>query len=251
MTREIDLSVEVPGTPDEVWDAIATGPGIGSWFVPHTVDGRVGGTATAIFGDLGGYDSTVTAWEPPTRFAYTSEGDRPLGFEWLVEAKDGGTCIVRLINSGFGDGEDWDGDYDGMSGGWKIFLENLRLQLTHFRGRHATASVPMAMVPGPHEAAWKTLCDALGISPDLDAGDRIDGAVPLSGTIDSTIRQHNVTEYLVLLDGPVPGTAFLTTEGTGDEIGASAYLYLHGDDAPAAAQRWKDWFQLALAREAE
>ena len=32
--RTIELSVDVPGTPEEVWDAIATGPGITSWFIP-------------------------------------------------------------------------------------------------------------------------------------------------------------------------------------------------------------------------
>ena len=41
--RWVQAEVEVPGTPEEVWEAIATGPGITSWFVPSQVDGRVGG----------------------------------------------------------------------------------------------------------------------------------------------------------------------------------------------------------------
>ena len=33
----------------------------------------------------------------------------PIGlFGWLVEAADGGSCIVRLVNSGFGSGGQWD-----------------------------------------------------------------------------------------------------------------------------------------------
>ncbi len=32
--RSVQVDVEVPGTPEEVWQAIATGPGISSWFVP-------------------------------------------------------------------------------------------------------------------------------------------------------------------------------------------------------------------------
>ena len=32
--RSIQVEVEVPGTPEEVWQAIATGPGISAWFVP-------------------------------------------------------------------------------------------------------------------------------------------------------------------------------------------------------------------------
>ena len=49
--RTVDLEVTVPGTPDQVWDAIATGPGISSWLHPTRVDEHVGGA----FGfDMGG-----------------------------------------------------------------------------------------------------------------------------------------------------------------------------------------------------
>ncbi len=48
--RSIELEIEVPGTPEEVWRAIATGPGITSWYVPHEVEEREGGAALASFG---------------------------------------------------------------------------------------------------------------------------------------------------------------------------------------------------------
>src|SRR3712207_7585820 len=48
--RSVEAEVEVPGTPEEVWQAIATGPGISTWFVPTEVEERVGGTVTANFG---------------------------------------------------------------------------------------------------------------------------------------------------------------------------------------------------------
>ena len=41
--RMVQAEVEVPGTPEEVWRAIATGPGISSWFVPTEIEERVGG----------------------------------------------------------------------------------------------------------------------------------------------------------------------------------------------------------------
>ncbi len=31
----IELEVEVPGAPEDVWSAVATGPGISSWYVPQ------------------------------------------------------------------------------------------------------------------------------------------------------------------------------------------------------------------------
>ena len=48
--RYVQAEVEVPGTPEEVWQAIATGPGISSWFVPSEVEERVGGAVTCSFG---------------------------------------------------------------------------------------------------------------------------------------------------------------------------------------------------------
>ena len=40
--RRLELEMEVPGTPDQIWAAIATGPGIASWFMPMEIDGREG-----------------------------------------------------------------------------------------------------------------------------------------------------------------------------------------------------------------
>ena len=41
--RSIELEVEVVGTPEQVWEAIATARGISSWYVPHTMEEREGG----------------------------------------------------------------------------------------------------------------------------------------------------------------------------------------------------------------
>ena len=40
--RSVQVEVEMPGTPEEVWQAIATGPGISSWFVPAAFEARDG-----------------------------------------------------------------------------------------------------------------------------------------------------------------------------------------------------------------
>ena len=40
--RSVEIEVEVPGTPEEVWQAIATGPGISSWFMPVEFEERDG-----------------------------------------------------------------------------------------------------------------------------------------------------------------------------------------------------------------
>ncbi len=244
--------MEVPGTPEEVWAAIATGPGISSWFIPHEVEEREGGEVVMDFGpEFGASTVTVAAWEPPHRFLQHGTDDERGGFlayEWLVEAKDGGTCVVRLVNSGFGPGPEWDADYEGMSGGWRLFLQNLRLQLTHFRGQRAARTIiPTVLAAGPHADAWQRLCDACGVPVGLAAGDRVSGTFGLSGVIDRATSEPKLHEYSLVLDGAAPGTAFLTAEGEGDVVGCSAYLYLYGPAAEAVnPDAWMGLLRSAL-----
>jgi uncharacterized protein YndB with AHSA1/START domain len=241
--RVIDLSMEVPGTPEQVWEAIATGPGITSWFVPHEVEGREGGAVRMDFGPgFGEVAATVAAWEPPHRLVFESEGDQALAHEWLVEARDGTSCVVRLVVSGFGTGADWDAQYDGLSNGWQIFLHNLRLYRTHFAGQYGRAIIPTRMTAGPKDAAFSRLCDALGMSDDLHEGDRLQVAGPGVPALSGTVEGVNVTDathtYFLLLEDPAPGTAFLTAEGSDDAVVLSLYLYLFGETGAAVKDEW-------------
>jgi uncharacterized protein YndB with AHSA1/START domain len=246
--RSIELEVEVAGTLEEVWRAIATGPGISSWYVPHTVEERAGGAATASFGPGEGMQiaGRVAAWEPPHRVVFDGgEGVDGLAFEWLVEARDGGTCIVRLINSGFGSGAEWDDQFDGMSEGWLLFLTNLRLHMQHFRGRTATAMLPSATWQGPRRAAWMQLVDELGLRGVPDVGDHVqiaaDDSTMLAGSV-AELGQHRIA---LLVDEPVAGTAIITAEGGGDQVMVSIWAYLYGRVGATAAARdevaWKAW----------
>ena len=69
--RSVEVEVEVPGTPEEVWQAIATGPGVSSWFVP--TEEREDGTVVSHFGPGMDVIATQTAWDPPRRFAAEGE----------------------------------------------------------------------------------------------------------------------------------------------------------------------------------
>ena len=39
---EIRTEIEIEADPEQIWQAIATGPGITSWFMPHDVTPGVG-----------------------------------------------------------------------------------------------------------------------------------------------------------------------------------------------------------------
>src|SRR6516165_3037617 len=89
--RSIQVEVEVPGAPEQVWQAIATGPGVTSWFVPTEIEERDGKPVTIVshFGPGMVGRAEVKAWEPPHRFAAECQGfgpnAPPLATEWIVE----------------------------------------------------------------------------------------------------------------------------------------------------------------------
>src|SRR5215217_8873910 len=77
--RSIRVEVEVPGTPEEVWQAIATGPGISSWFVPTEFEEQDGKPVAVKMNFGPGMESraVLTAWDPPRMFAAESPGWTP------------------------------------------------------------------------------------------------------------------------------------------------------------------------------
>ena len=175
--RSVQVEVEVPGTPEEVWQAIATGPGISSWFVPTEFEERDGKPVAVKlnFGPGMESSSVVTAWDPPRRFAAEAPGWVPgspvIADEWSVEARGGGICVVRIVHSLFASTDDWDNQLEGTESGWPGFFRILRIYLTHFRGQRSAMMQWMAPAAGTEAEAWETLTAALGLK-GVSAGQR-------------------------------------------------------------------------------
>jgi uncharacterized protein YndB with AHSA1/START domain len=250
-TRSIEQEVEVVGTPEQVWNAIATGPGITAWFVPTEVTGEVGGVVRQSFGPGPEMqvEGRVRAWDPPRRFAFAehAEGDEGMAFEFLVEARDEASCTVRLVNSGFKYGEEWDAQYDGMDSGWRLFLHNLQLHLELFAGQQATSlmATGMAVGRGGREQVWRELAERLEIDPSPTSGSRITVGVGAPAPMSGVVRQAPLGMVSIVLDEPASGTGFFAIEGTGDMVSVSIWMYLYGEAGAAAAARdeprWQGW----------
>jgi uncharacterized protein YndB with AHSA1/START domain len=250
--RSVEAEVEVPGTPEEVWHAIATGPGISSWFVPTEVEERVGGTVRASFGPGMDSLSMITDWQPPHRFAADSRDDMgpndpTIATEWTVEARAGGACVVRVVHSWFTDSDDWDGQFEGHSQGWLAFFRILRLYLAHFRGQPAASFQVMGVAPEPKEAAWAALMGALGLA-DASAGQRVrttDSAPSLAGIVEWAGQPAWPEELLLRLDEPAPGLAHLAPHPMGGQVYLSLRCFLYGPEAQADVARagpsWQAW----------
>jgi uncharacterized protein YndB with AHSA1/START domain len=172
---EDHLDATVPATPSQVWDAIATGPGISSWFVGRTeIDGTAVRTA---FGDDWIPAGTVTTNDEPHHFAYRSDpapDGRFIAYEYLVEGRDHSATVLRTVTSGFLPGDDWAGEYEAMQYGTALFFATLVEYLTHFPGRALTPVTAFGPPVTDWPAAWRTLTDALGLDPAPRAGDTTD-----------------------------------------------------------------------------
>jgi uncharacterized protein YndB with AHSA1/START domain len=259
--RCVEAEAEVPGTPEQVWDAIATGPGVSSWFVPTEVEQSGDGTPTRVinhFGPGSSMDavSTVTAWDPPRRFAAESPGEGPgspsVATEWTVEARDGGTCVVRVVHSWFASTDDWDAQFEGHEQGWVAFFRILRLYLTHFRGEPSASIQAMAMTSRPVADAWRALLTGLGLM-EVMPGDRVRsaaGAPSLAGSAERA-ASGEYPELLLRLDTPAPGIAYAFAMSMGGMTCVPVRLYLFGAQAAATVAReqstWQSWLDARLA----
>jgi uncharacterized protein YndB with AHSA1/START domain len=251
--RYVQVEVEVPGTPEEVWQAIATGPGISSWFVPTEFELRDGKPVAVKlnFGPGMESSSVVTAWDPPRRFAAEAPGWVPgspiIADEWTVEARGGGVCVVRIVHSLFAETDDWDNQIEGTESGWPAFFRILRIYLTHFRGQQSSMMQWMAPAPGTEAEAWATLTKALGLK-DVKVGQRWttpSGVPALSGVAEHV--SQNPYNALLRLDKPGPGTAAVGTVNFGGQSMITLNFYLYGDQASTTVARetpvWEAWVQ--------
>lgn len=246
--RSVEAEVEVPGTPEAVWQAIATGPGISSWFVPSTVEERAGGAATSNFGPGMEAVAKIKLWEPPHRYAIESDEEAgTIATEWIVEARSGGNCVVRVVHRWFTDKDDWDNQFEGHSEGWKSFFRNLRLYLTHFPGQPSAAIQLTGFGPEPKDKAWGALTGLLGIAGPA-VGQRVrsgSGAPALAGVVERVGEPAYPEELLLRLDQPAPGIAHLFAMAMGGQVLLSLRFYLYGKEAAAVAAQvdpvWQAW----------
>jgi uncharacterized protein YndB with AHSA1/START domain len=239
MPHEFELRKEIilEATPEQVWEAIATGPGLDGWFMGRNqVEPREGGRSSMTVGDHT-EEATVTAWEPPRRFAYRAgTPDGFMAFEWLVEGRDDGTCVLRLVQSGVL-GDDWEGEYDALDRGWGMYLHQLAQYLRHFRGRPATPVTLMGPGPGDADQLWPRLWRGLGLAGKPAEGDRVrltpEGLDPVEGVVD----------YLSpdILGVRADDGLYRFICGFEGSVGVGHHLYGDDVDPGQAEATWRAW----------
>jgi uncharacterized protein YndB with AHSA1/START domain len=250
--RSVQVEIEVPGTPEEVWRAIATGPGISSWMVPAEFEEQ-GGKPVAVkmnFGPGMEIRSPVTAWEPLKKWVAQVEGmhgSPPGANEWIVEARAGGVCVVRIVQSLFASTDEWDNQLEAGEAVWLAFFRALRIYLTHFRGQRSTIMQFVVPFAGTEAEAWEALTAAVGVK-GLSVGQRwtAPAGVPAFGGV-AEYYTENPYDALLRLDKPGPGIAALGAFNCGGPSMVAMSFYLYGDQAAETVARetphWQSWFE--------
>jgi uncharacterized protein YndB with AHSA1/START domain len=238
-------AAEVPASPDEVWAAIATGPGIDSWFMGRNeVKAGPGGTVRTVFGAYAP-ELEITGWDPGRRLAYGSgqaRDGRFIAYEFLIEGRAGGSTVLRTVTSGFLPGEDWAEEYEAMTLGGELYFRTLVEYLSWFAGRFATPVTAF----GPPGTSWARdralLCRELGLTEQAKPGDpaRFGGEV---GPADGIVYFANAHAIGVR----APDALYRFMRGFAKPVIAAHHLFGPDAEASQARQAWEAWLSRTLA----
>ena len=257
--RSVEIQFDVEATPEQVWQAIATGEGVSSWLMPAELEMRDGKPSALkmSFGPGMESSSRVTAYEAPRRFALEADsmmpGSPPIAAEWQVESRGGGICKVRIVQSLFASTDEWDGQLEVLEGGWSGFLATLKLYLKHFAGMHSTLNRFMTPTNGSEAEVWSKLTSTLGLQKAGERWSSNHGAPALSGVVEYLSEEP--FDALVRLESPSPGIAAFGTVNMGGPTMVGMNLYTYGNPPAPTGEReiakWEAWMQQHFPAPAE
>jgi uncharacterized protein YndB with AHSA1/START domain len=172
--RSYEKQFEVAAPTEAIWKAITEGEEMTRWFCQNaTCEPGKGGEHHIDWGGGAKATHVVTIWEPnahlrteavrPDRGPTMDSGlSEPYAIDWYLE-HEGGLTRVRMVASGFGDGADWDQEYDGTYHGWDLFHKTMKHYLERHRGQAGANVVLYAVLALPPDEAWSRLMSAEGL----------------------------------------------------------------------------------------
>ena len=172
--RSVEARVDIAAPVEAVWNALTKAEELTRWF---PLDARVspgkGGSIWISWGPPFEGASTIEIWEPNRRLKLTQGQEStepqkeavPLSIDYVLEGR-GGTTTLRLVQSGFGEGSEWDDQYDGTRRGWQFELRSLAHYLEHHRGTPRRVGWSRRAVAVSREQAWERLTGPEGLRPD-------------------------------------------------------------------------------------
>ncbi|WP_026422558.1 SRPBCC family protein [Actinokineospora inagensis] len=230
---EIRREIVVEATPEQVFDAITVNNA--SWLFPvpwPSPDGAVDGTG-----------SRVTAWNPPYEASVRAEG--PDGWfnalEHIIEARDGGTTVVRYVHSGIFT-DDWDTQYDGADKHTDFYLHSLGQFVKYFPGRACAYVAADGPAASKEAGSVDVLRRALGVTA---VGDRVRVEVPGLDPIEAEV-DYLEGQFVGLRSGDAL-YRFYCREPWGAPVSLAHHLFAQPADADKTGEAWQDWLNGVFA----
>lgn len=135
--RVIRDEMRIAAPPEAVYRAWCDPESITGWFLGR-MEGRMeaGETVTWYWDTEGpGVSQRVLVADAPHRIVTAM--DLPQGVSYLevtIEQEEGHS-VLRLVQSGFGEGPEWDDEYESMLSGWMVALAVLKFFAKRYMGR--------------------------------------------------------------------------------------------------------------------
>jgi uncharacterized protein YndB with AHSA1/START domain len=234
-TRDIELSVELDASPEDVFRAVTNGTELAKWLAPEArataPEGGKNGTIWISWGEGMSVEHEIEIFDAPKRIRHpsgkNSETKAPLYADWSIEAREGGKATLRLVHSGFSAGADWDGEYEAHARGWKLMLQNLRQYFARHAHEPAVHLPFMSKVESPHGSIWNTLLGKLGLSAPPKVGDEFRFTTPNGDILTGVVDLVTDTRILALVVREYDEALLrFTLEGKADAPSTFVYGYV-------------------------
>jgi uncharacterized protein YndB with AHSA1/START domain len=235
-TRKIEKQIEIAAPAETVWKALTNAEELKRWFpLEARIEPGMGGKIMLSWGPEWEGTAPIEIWEPNRRFRWIESGSgQPVTVEWTIETR-GGKTILRLTQSSFSSGADWENEfYDSTNYGWLFMLTNLRHYLERHAGEPRAVAWPRRKVELPRETVYEKLVGPGGIFTEGAAGNLVAGNLyslrvatgeTWSGRVEFVIPLRG---FCVTVESLNDALAWLTIEGSGPEHDAQLWFSTYG-----------------------
>lgn len=195
--RMIRDEIRIAAPPEAVYRAWSDPRTVTAWFVGR-MEGRMeaGETVTWRWDDAGpGMSQRILVADPPHRLVTAMDLPQGVSYLEVTIEQDEGHSVLRLVQSGFGEGADWDDQYESMLSGWMVALAILKFFVERYLDRKRREIVVLADASFDREevlelqrsegglARWLTRSGAPGDAVGKPVRLVLENGMTLSGTV--------------------------------------------------------------------
>jgi uncharacterized protein YndB with AHSA1/START domain len=242
--RKIEKLVEIAAPVEAVWKMLTDPAELTRWFpLEARVEPGKGGNIFFPWGPEWEATTAITIWEPGKHLqTIDSSMGQPLTMDWTMDAR-GGKTIVRLVQSGFATGADWENEFwDSTNYGWAFMLVNLRHCMERHAGQARLVAWPRVKSELTRAQIYERLAAPGAIFAEGAAGNLREGS-------SYALRAATGEEWAGRVEFILPPRGFCVTVGPLND--ALCWLTIEAAGEQRDAQLWFSTYGLPQAKVTE